>query len=84
MQFGHACLFGIRDVGLGVLVFWAIATPAVLPFVLAFNALTDFADLVAISIPLVRRQGIDRAAWTSVGFALPAGVAWLVMLSLTA
>ncbi len=79
-----ARLFGIRDVGLGVLVFWAIATPAVLPFVLAFNALTDFADLVAISIPLLRRQGIDRAAWTSVGFALPAGVAWLVMLSLTA
>lgn len=76
-----ARLFGVRDVGLGVLVFWALGHPEVLPFVLLFNALTDFGDLVAISIPLVRRQGIDRAAWTSVGFALPAGISWLVVLS---
>jgi hypothetical protein len=76
-----ARLFGVRDVGLGVLVFYALGHPAVLPFVILFNALTDFGDLFAILIPLVRRQGIDRAAWSSAAFAAPAGVAWLVVLS---
>lgn len=76
-----ARFFGVRDVGLGVLVFWALSHPVALPFILLFNALTDFGDLVAIAIPIVRRQGIDRAAWTSVGFALPAGIGWLVVLS---
>jgi len=52
----------------------------VLAFLLLFNAITDFGDLFAIGIPLVRRQGIDRGAWTSAAFALPAGVAWLVVL----
>lgn len=73
-------LFGVRDVGLGVLVFFAIKHPDILPFVLVFNALTDFGDLLAILIPVVRRQGIDRAAARFAAFALPAGVAWLVML----
>jgi hypothetical protein len=76
-----ARFFGVRDVGLGVLVFYALSHPAVLTFVLLFNALTDFGDLGAIAIPLLRRQGIDRAAWSSVGFALPAGIAWLAVLS---
>jgi uncharacterized protein YjeT (DUF2065 family) len=76
-----ARFFGVRDVGLGVLVFYALRHPAVLSFVLLFNALTDFGDLLAIAIPLVRREGIDRAAWTSAGFALPAGLAWLAVLS---
>jgi hypothetical protein len=79
-----ARLFGVRDVGLGVLVFWALGHPDALPFILLFNALTDFGDLGAISIPLLRRQGIDRAAWSSLAFALPAGLAWLTVLSLSA
>ena len=73
--------FGVRDVGLGVLVFYALAHPVALGFLLLFNALTDFGDLIAIGIPLLRRQGIDRGAWTSAAFALPAGLAWLVVLS---
>ena len=72
--------FGVRDVGLGVLVFYGLTHPAVLAFLLLFNAITDFGDLFAIGIPLVRRQGIDRGALTSAAFALPAGVAWLVVL----
>lgn len=76
-----ARLFGVRDVGLGVLVFYGLGHAAALPFVLVFNALTDFGDLVAIAIPLVRRQGIDRAAWTSAAFALPAGLGWLAAFS---
>ena len=74
-----ARFFGVRDVGLGVLVFYALAHPDALPFVLVFNGLTDFGDLFAILIPLVKRQGIDRAALSSMGFALPAGVAWLAI-----
>jgi hypothetical protein len=76
-----ARFFGVRDVGLGVLVFWALAHPEALPFILVFNALMDFGDLSAIAIPLVRRQGIDRAALASVAFALPAGLAWLTAWS---
>jgi hypothetical protein len=78
-----ARFFGVRDVGLGVLVFYALAHPAVLSFVLLFNALMDLGDLTAISIPLLRRQGIDRAAWSSAGFALPAAAGWLTVLSLS-
>jgi len=71
----------VRDIGLGVLVFYGLKHPETLAFLLLFNALTDFGDLFAIAIPLARRQGIDRAAWTSAGFALPAGLAWLAVLS---
>jgi hypothetical protein len=76
-----ARFFGVRDIGLGVLVFYGLKHPETLAFLLLFNALTDFGDLFAIAIPLARRQGIDRAAWTSAGFALPAGLAWLAVLS---
>jgi hypothetical protein len=76
-----ARLFGVRDIGLGVLVFYGLRHPETLAFLIIFNALTDFADLVAIVIPLARRQGIDRAAWTSAAFALPAGAGWLTVLS---
>jgi hypothetical protein len=73
--------FGVRDVGLGVLVFWALRHPETLPFVLLFNAAADFGDLFAIAIPLVKRQGIDRAAFVSSCFALPAGVAWIAVFA---
>jgi hypothetical protein len=76
-----ARFFGVRDIGLGVLVFYGLRHPEALAFILLFNALTDFGDLVAISIPLVRRQGIDRAALSSAAFALPAGLGWLAVLS---
>lgn len=74
-----ARLFGTRDVGLGVLVFWALAHPDALFFVMLFNAATDLGDLGAIAIPLVRRQGIDRGALSAAAFALPAALAWLTM-----
>ncbi|HEY2368735.1 MAG TPA: DUF4267 domain-containing protein, partial [Polyangiaceae bacterium] len=74
--------FGVRDVGLGALVFWSLAHPETLPFVLLFNALTDFGDLAAIAIPIARRQGIDRAAFASAAFALPAGIGWLTVRAL--
>jgi hypothetical protein len=71
--------FGVRDVGLGVLAFYAIAHPETAPFIFLFNAFMDFGDLFAISIPLVKRQGIDRAAMASALFAVTGGIAWLVV-----
>lgn len=76
-----ARLFGVRDVGLGILIFYGLRHPETLGFLVVFNALTDFGDLLAIAIPLVRRQGIDCAAWTSAAFALPAGAGWLTVFS---
>lgn len=72
-------LFGVRDIGLGVLIAYALANPAFLGFTLIFNALTDGGDLVAAGIPLARRQGIDRGALRSAAFAAPAGLAWLLV-----
>lgn len=77
-----ARFFGVRDIGLGVLIFWALQHPETLRFIVLFNALTDFGDFGAILIPLLRRQGIDRAALAAAAFAVPAGFAWLVMYAL--
>ena len=71
--------FGVRDVGLGVLVLWALRHPEALPFVLLFNAAMDAGDLLATAIPLVRRQGIDRGAALSALMAAAAGLLWLFM-----
>jgi hypothetical protein len=75
-----ARFFGVRDIGLGFLIFHGLSVPSELPFILIFNALTDFGDLAAIAIPLIKREGIDRAALGSAAFALPAGLAWLAVL----
>lgn len=74
-----ARFFGVRDIGLGVLVFYGLEHLEALRFILLFNACTDFGDLVAIGIPVLKRHGIDRAAVKSAAFALPAGLAWLAI-----
>jgi hypothetical protein len=74
-----ARLFGVRDVGLGVLAFYAIKHPEVAPFVFLFNAFMDLGDLFAVTIPLVKRHGIDRGAAMSGLFALIGGFSWLVV-----
>jgi len=71
--------FGVRDIGLGILAFYAIAHPETAPFIFLFNALMDAGDLAAISIPLVKRQGIDRAAIFSALFALTGGLSWIAV-----
>lgn len=76
-----ARMFGVRDIGLGALTFFALQHPDIMPFVLVFQGCTDVGDLVAIGIPLVRREGIDRGAWTSVAFALPAACAWFTVFA---
>jgi hypothetical protein len=71
-------LFGVRDIGLGVLAFYAIKHPETAPFLFLFNAFMDFGDLVSVAIPIVKRQGIDRGAAMSGLFAAIGGSAWLI------
>jgi len=78
-----ARLFGVRDVGLGALAFYAVAHPEAASFLLLFNASMDGGDLLSTAIPLAKRQGIDRGALTSAAFALTGGICWLVVWSLT-
>lgn len=71
--------FGVRDIGLGVLAFYGLAHRETLPFIMIFNAFMDLGDLVSILIPLVKRQGIDRAAILSAMFATTGGLGWLLV-----
>jgi hypothetical protein len=75
-------LFGVRDIGLGVLAFYALAHPETAPFIFLFNAMMDAGDLFAITIPLVKRQGIDRGALLSAAMALTGGTGWLIAWAL--
>jgi hypothetical protein len=72
-------LFGVRDIGLGILAFYAIAHPEIAAFIFLFNAFMDLGDLFAVTIPLVKRQGIDRGAAMSGLFAMIGGFSWLVV-----
>jgi len=70
--------FGVRDIGLGVLAFYAVRHPETAPFIFLFNAFMDLGDLLSTAIPLVKRQGIDRGAAMSALFAMTGGTAWLI------
>jgi hypothetical protein len=69
--------FGVRDIGLGILAFYAVKHPELASFIFLFQALMDGGDLAAISIPLIKRQGIDRGAALAALFALTGGLSWL-------
>lgn len=73
--------FGVRDAGLGALVLMFVHEPAALRKVFWLNLATDLADAAMLAIPLVRRQGIDRAALVSLVFALGGATAWIVSLT---
>ena len=75
-------LFGVRDIGLGVLAVGALLGQVALPFAILFNAATDLGDAAMIAIPLLRRDGIDRAALGSLGMALAGGTTWMILWSL--
>ena len=74
-----ARFFGVRDIGLGVLAFYALLNPATAPFLFLFNAAMDAGDLFAISLPLVKRDGIDKGAALSALFAMGGGLGWLAL-----
>ncbi len=72
-------LFGVRDIGLGVLAFYAVKHPETASFMFLFNAAMDLGDLFAVTIPLVKRQGIDRGAAMSGLAAFTGGFGWLIL-----
>ena len=72
-----ARMFGVRDIGLGLLAFYGACHPEVLPVLALFQAAMDVGDLVSMINALVRRQGIDRAAWASSAFATVGALSWL-------
>lgn len=76
-----ARLFGVRDIGLGAIVLANLGDPDALRRALWLNLAMDLGDALMITIPLARRQGIDRAAALSLGFALGGGAAWSVALA---
>ena len=51
-------LFGVRDIGLGVLAFYAIEHPETAAFLFLFNAFMDLGDLFAVSIPLAASDAL--------------------------
>ena len=72
-------LFVVRDIGLGVLAFYAIEHPETAAFLFLFNAFMDLGDLFAVSIPLAKRQGIDKGALLSGLAAFIGGTSWIIM-----
>lgn len=76
-------LFGVRDIGLGAIVVMNLGDPLALRKALWLNLAMDLGDALMIAIPLVRRQGIDRAARLSLMFALGGATAWIVALQIT-
>lgn len=74
-----ARFFGVRDIGLGILAFYALRHPETAPFIFLFNAAMDAGDLFAISLPIVHRDGIDKGAALSALFAIGGGLGWLVL-----
>ena len=73
-----ARLFGVRDVGLGAIVLASTHEERALCRSFLLNGAMDLSDAAMISIPLIDRAGIDRAAGTSLGFALGGLSAWTV------
>lgn len=76
-----ARLFGVRDIGLGAIVLADLGDPAALRRALWLNLAMDLGDALMIAVPLARRQGIDRAAALSLGFALGGAAAWSIALA---
>ena len=65
-----ARLFGNRDLGLAFLVFATLGNPPLLSLALFFNAAHDALDACAIAVPLLKKQGISRAAAIFLAFSL--------------
>ena len=76
-------LFGVRDVGLGALVFAALGGVVPLGFALLFNAAHDAGDACVIGLPVLRGEAQDRGARLSLLFAALGGLAWIVAWAAT-
>jgi len=75
-------LFGVRDIGLGVLVIYAVTNLELLRWVFLFQAATDGADALCIA-PNLRDPKMRKAAGASLAFAIGGGSSWLFVRALT-
>lgn len=75
-------LFGVRDIGLGVLVMYAVADMTLLKWIFLFQAATDAGDILCIA-PNLRDPKMKKAATLSLVFACGGCALWLVVRSLT-
>lgn len=73
--------FGVRDIGLGVLVMYATRDLSLLRWVFLFQAATDAADALSIA-PLLRDPKMRKAGAASMTFALGGGSLWLIVRAL--
>ncbi len=70
-------LFGVREILLAWLVFDAARTrDGLTAGVFALQSAVDAADVVVQSVPLFKREGIDRAAVGGITLAAGASVMW--------
>jgi hypothetical protein len=74
-----ARMFGVRDLGLGILALYALRHPETQTFLFLFNAGMDLGDLASVAVPLAGRHGIDRAAMSSGVLASIGALSWLVV-----
>ena len=74
-----ARLFGVRDIGLGLLSLYTLNNLEMLKVCVLFNVFVDAGDIVSIITPLVRREGLDRAALTCGTLALFGGSCWMII-----
>lgn len=78
-----ARLFGVRDIGLGILVIFLLKDIELLRWGLIFNAFHDLADIGMIAIPLWRKQGMKKAALLCMMFACGGLISWLLVWKLS-
>jgi hypothetical protein len=75
-----AGLFGVRELLLAWMVVDAVRSPdGPTPAVFALQAAVDAADVAVQSLPLVRREGIDRAALGGIALAAGSALGWARM-----
>ena len=74
-------LFGIRNAQLGYLVWWARDDPKLLARIAGLNATVEGLDAIAGVTPLIKRDGIDRAALSALSTSLSVGTNFVVMRS---
>ena len=72
-------IFGIRNAILGVMLWEARKDPAQLERMATLNAVTEAVDAVSASVPLVRRQGIDRTAASTFATSLSVMAGFLAL-----
>ena len=78
-----ARMFGVRDAALGVLVWHALGDINQLRWTFLFNAAMDAGDALSCLIPLVKKQGINRAAVMSMAMGVSGGTWFLVLWCLS-